>query len=137
MRNDASRADKRILSDNDVGKYRDPDSDFCARFDCRALHALGAQRMGIVRKQNARRQKNIIFDRRELRDVDVAMNFHARADHAIIIHRRIVPDGAIVPDSIAFPDDDVVPRLKVIADLDRRVDHTARADLRSTARPGG
>jgi hypothetical protein len=137
MRNNASRADKCVLSDNHVGKNGGPDADFCARFDCRALHALRAEWMGIVRKHNARRQKDVIFDRRELRDVNVAMNLYARANHAIVIHCRIVPDGAIVPNPIAFPNDDVVPRFKVIADLDRRVDHTTRADLRAISNAQG
>jgi hypothetical protein len=93
--------------------------------------------MRIVRKQNARPQKDIIFDRRELRDVNVAMNFYARAYHAVVIHRRIVPNSAVVPYSIAFSNDDVVPCLKVIADLDRGVNHAARSDLRQISNAHG
>ena len=56
---------------------------------------FGANRVRIVGDRHARRQEHIVFDRRELGDVDVAMDLHAVADDAAVIDRRVVPERAV------------------------------------------
>ena len=50
------------------------------------------------------------------------------ANHASVIDRRVVPDGAAVPEPVLFSYDGVMPRFEVVADVDGGVNHRASAE---------
>src|SRR5581483_8039480 len=101
--------------------------------DRRPLHALRADRMRIVGNGDAWRKEDVVFDRRVLRDVDVAMDPHAVADDTAVVDRRVVPERAVVADPIFFANDGVVARLEPIADDRSGVDDRAGAHARLDA----
>src|ERR1700730_9701020 len=73
-RGGADRAHERVLADRDEREERRFDADARAAPNGGPLHALGTDRMGVVGDGHARREEHVVFERRELRDVDVAVN---------------------------------------------------------------
>ena len=132
----AAGADQRVLADGDQRQQRHVDADAGPAPDGRSLHALGANRVRIVGDCHARRQEHVVFDRRELGDVDVAVDLDAVADHAAVVDRRIVPERAVAADPVLLADDRVMPGLEILADVDRGIDDRAGADAGGGADPG-
>jgi hypothetical protein len=84
--------------------------------------------MGIVCKHYARRKENIVFHDGVLTNVHIAMNPHPIAQHAVVIHCRVIPDCAVMTNTVPFANDDVVARLKSVSDFYRGVNHAPGAD---------
>src|SRR5439155_14704588 len=77
----------------------------------------------------------VVFDARELRDVDVAVDPHAIADDAAVIDGRAVPERAMAADAVLLPDDRMMARFEVVADVDGGVDDRSGPNARAPADP--
>jgi len=125
---DAPGADESVLADDDVRKNDGAHADAGTRANRRALHAFGANGMGIVRKEDAGSKENVVFDGGELGDVHIAMDANFVAKDTIVVNGGVIPDGAVVANAVAFANDDAVAGFKSGADVDRGIDDTAAAD---------
>ena len=95
--------------------------------------------MRVVADRHARRHEDIVFDRGELGDVDVAVDADAIADAAAVIDGGVVPQRALAADVRLLAHHGVMTGLEVVADFDRGINDRAGAETGAGAdarRPG-
>jgi hypothetical protein len=129
FRDYTSCTDESIFSHDHVGKNDGAHPHAGARLDDGSLHALRAERVGIVCQRDSWSEKDVVLYSGVLGHIYITVDSDAIAKHAVVVDCRIVPDSAIIPDSIAFADDDTMAGFKSGADYDRGIDHAARSDL--------
>src|SRR5581483_11460420 len=124
LRHDRACADERLLADDDARAQNSAAPDPRPAPDRRPLDQrmppLGSAHEVVVRRDDARRDEDVVLERRVRRDVRLRLNLRQRTDRRVVL------------DEDAPADDDVVTDVDALANAGLVADDDARSD----ARPG-
>ena len=102
LRHDRARADERLLADLDPRAEDGAAADARAAPDRRALDQLvallGAAHEVVVRRHDARRDEDVLLERRVRGDVRVGLDLRQRADRRVVLDQRAAADDDVVAD---------------------------------------
>ena len=109
MQHERAGSDERLLADLDARQQHRRPADARATSDRRALDqlvpALGPTHQVVVRRDDAGRDEDVIFERAVRRDVGVGLQLAASPDRGVVLDRCAAPDHAALPDRHALAHD--------------------------------
>jgi hypothetical protein len=79
--------------------------------------------MNIIGQGNAGTKKDIVFDDRELGDIDIVMDSNVVPDYATVVDDGVSPDTEIITYVVLFSHHYIVPRLKTMANMTATIDY--------------
>lgn len=79
--------------------------------------------MKVIGDDDAGAKEDIIFNKSELSDVDMVVNFHIVPDDAAVVDDRVTPDTEIVPDDVFLSNNHIVTGLQTAANAATAIDN--------------
>src|SRR3954468_15412125 len=139
LRHDGAGADERLLADLDARAEDGATSDARAAPDRRALHPrlppLRTAHEVVVRRDDARRDEDVLLQRRVRGDVRLGLDARAGADRRVVLDQRTAPEDAVVGKRDSLADARLVADDAVRPDRGSRKDDRAGRDHRAVADP--
>jgi hypothetical protein len=115
-----------VFANCHTGEYAGIDTDLSSSFNPWALHAIqsvGATGVKVIGYDDAGAKEDLVFNKSELSNVDMIVNFHIVADDATVVDDREAPDTEIIPDDVILSDDDIVTGLQSTANTAATIDN--------------
>jgi hypothetical protein len=132
FRHDRSGADERLLADLDAGTQHSGAPHACSSADgwafSKLVPALGAAHEVVVRGHDARRDEDLLLERRVGRDVGIRLDLRQRADGGVVLDQRAPTDDDVVADGAALAHAGLVADDHPCSDRGAREDHGAGGD---------
>ena len=121
---DCAGSDVGLFADLDPGAEHRAAADACAAPDRRPaaelVPLLGPAHEVVVRRDHARRDEDLVLERRVGGDVGVGLDLRQRADRRVVLDERAAPDDDVVADLAALADARLVADDHALADTSSR-----------------